>query len=152
MGKFTCTKVCQDSDIPSRIIKKNADIFTDFFHSSFSYWIFFQSEFPFIFNLASVIPVFEKGDSNSKENYRPVNICSYISKIIERCMFCQISSFMDSHLAKQQRGFRKGYSTQYCLLVMLEEWKNTVNKGKLFGGLLTLNSIRHSTVFPTNCW
>ena len=52
-------------------------------------------------------------------------------------MFCQNSSFTDSCLAKQQCGFRKGYNTQYCLLVMLEKWKNAVDKGKCFGALLT---------------
>ena len=52
-------------------------------------------------------------------------------------MFCQISSFMDSYLAKQQFGFRNGYSSQYCLLVMLDKWKNAVDKGKQFGALLT---------------
>ena len=52
-------------------------------------------------------------------------------------MFRQISSFMDSYLSKQQCGFRKGYRPQYCLLVMLEKWKNAVDKGKCFGALLT---------------
>ena len=31
----------------------------------------------------------------------------------------------------------KGYSTQYCLLNLLEKWKNPVGKGKSFGALLT---------------
>ena len=52
-------------------------------------------------------------------------------------MFRQISSFMDSYLSKQQCRFRKGYSPQYCLLMILEKWKNAVDKGKCFGTLLT---------------
>ena len=52
-------------------------------------------------------------------------------------MFRQISSSMDSYLSKQQCGFRKRYSTQYFLLVTLENWKNAVDKGKCFGVLLT---------------
>ena len=52
-------------------------------------------------------------------------------------MFCQISSSMDSYLSKQQCRFRKGYSTQYCLLVMLRKRKNAVDKGKCVGALLT---------------
>ena len=123
------------SDISSRIIKKSADIFTDFLHSSFNNSIY-QSEFPSILKLANVIHVFKKGDRNPKENYRPVSILPNISKIFERCTFRQISSSMDSYLSKQQCGFRKGCSTQYCLLVMLEKWKNGVNKGKCFGALL----------------
>ena len=130
------SKACQDLDIPSRIITENADIFTVFLHSSFNNSIY-QSEFPSILKLANITPVFEKGDRNSKENYRPVNIPSNISEIFEQCMFCQISSFMDSYLSKQQCGFRNGYSTQYCLLVILEKWKNAADKGKFFGALPT---------------
>ena len=52
-------------------------------------------------------------------------------------MFCQISSFADSYLSEQQCGFRKGYSPQYCLFVMLKKCKNTLDKGKCFGALLT---------------
>ena len=45
------SKACQDSDIPSRIIKENVAIFTDFLHCSFSNLIH-QSEFPSILKLA----------------------------------------------------------------------------------------------------
>ena len=79
----------------------------------------------------------KKGDRNSKENHRPVGILLNISKIFERCMFRQIYSFMNSYQSKQQYGFRKGYSPQYWLLVMLEKWKNAVDKGKCFGAFMT---------------
>ena len=64
------SKACQDSDIPSRNIKENADIFTDILHFSFNNSIY-QSEFPSILKLANIAPVFKNGDRNSKENYRP---------------------------------------------------------------------------------
>ena len=51
--------------------------------------------------------------------------------------FRQIPNFIDFYLSKQQCGFRKGYSPQYYLLVMLEKWKNSIDKGKCFGALLT---------------
>ena len=44
---------------------------------------------------------------------------------------------MDSYLSNQQCEFRKGYTPRYCLLVMLEKWKNAVDKGKCFGALQT---------------
>ena len=111
----------------------------------------YQSEFPSVLKQINITPVFKKCTRNSKENYRPVSILSNISKIFERCMFCQVSGFMNSYLAKQQCGFRKGYSTQlqsYCLLVLLEKRKNAVDKGKCFGALLTdlskaLNCLPH---------
>ena len=45
-------------------------------------------------------------------------------------MFHQISSFLDYYLVKQQCGFRKGCSAQYCLLVMLERKKKSSRQGK----------------------
>ena len=43
---------------------------------------------------------------------------------------------MDQFWSKYQCGFRKCYSTQYCLLAMLEKWKSAVDKGKSFVSLL----------------
>ena len=74
------SKACQDSDIPWRIIQKNADIFTDILHSSFNN-LTYQFKFPSILQLANITPVFKKDDRNSKENYRPVSILLNISKI-----------------------------------------------------------------------
>ena len=71
-----------------------------------------------------------------KENFRPVSILPTLLKVFEKCMFVQMSTFFDNILSNQQRGFRKGYSTQHCLLVMLETWKRSVDKGKVFGALL----------------
>ena len=44
---------------------------------------------------------------------------------------------MDQFLSKYKCDFRKGYSTQYRLLDMLEKWKSAAGKGKSFGALLT---------------
>ena len=130
------TKVSQDTDIPTKIIKDNADIFSDFLLSGFNNSI---TTFIFPSNLIQAIltPVFKKGDENSKESYRPVSILPNISKIFERFLFKQISNFMEPFFSKQQYGLRKGYSTQYCRLSMLEKWKSAVDKGKYFGSLLT---------------
>ena len=51
-------------------------------------------------------------------------------------MFAQMVSFFDNFLSKQKCGFRKGYSTQQCLLVLLEKWKRAFDSGQLFGALL----------------
>ena len=45
--------------------------------------------------------------------------------------------FFDNFLSKQQCGFPKGYSTQQCLLTLLEKWKQTADSGQMFGALLT---------------
>ena len=52
-------------------------------------------------------------------------------------MFKQMSEYFESFLWKCQRGFRKGYSVQHCLLSMLEKWKSAIVNKKMFGALLT---------------
>ena len=61
----------------------------------------------------------------------------FLSKLYERSMFKQISEFFEIIFSKSQCGFRKGHSTQQCLLAMLEKWKRSVDSGKAFGALLT---------------
>ena len=48
-----------------------------------------------------------------------------------------MSSFLDKFLSKQQCDFRKGYSTQQCFLTSLENWIRVVDRGQMFGALLT---------------
>ena len=48
-----------------------------------------------------------------------------------------MSHFFESTLSNQQCGFRKGLSSQQCLLVLLEKWKRSADRGKAFGVLLT---------------
>ena len=40
-------------------------------------------------------------------------------------------------LSKWQCGFRKGFSTQHCLLVMTEKWRKCLDKGGISGAILT---------------
>ena len=131
------TKTCQDTDIPTKILKENADIFSDFLFAYYNASVLNNSKFPSILTLADIIPVFKKGDKEYKNNYRPVSILPNMPKIFERIIFRQISNYMESFLSKYQCRFRKGFSTQHCLLFMLEKWKCAVDNGKVFGILLT---------------
>ena len=130
------TKACQDTDIPTKILKENADIFSDFLFAYYNASVVKSSKFPSILALADARPAFKKGDKECKNNYRPVSILSNMSKMFERIIFRQISNYMESLLSKYQCGFRKGYSTQHCPLFMLEKWKRAVDNGKVFGVLL----------------
>ena len=114
------SKGSQDTDIFSKIIKENADIFASFLQSSFNTSVT-NSEFPSVLKQANITPVFKKGERYSKDNYRPVSILPNVSKIFEQCIFRQINEYMDVFLSKHQCGFRKGCSAQHCLLAMLEK-------------------------------
>ena len=66
-----------------------------------------------------------------------MSILPTISKIFERNMYDQISLYINKYLSPYLCGFRKGYSTQHCLTVMLERWKKALDNGKIAGALLT---------------
>ena len=134
--KLSPRKSAQSTDIPIRVLKENADIFADYICGFFNESIK-KSTFPSILKNANITPVFKKEYRGSKENYRPVSILPVISKIFEKLLCKQITIFIDPLLSKYQCGFRKGFSAQHCLLAMLEKWKNAVDKGKVFGALLT---------------
>ena len=82
-------KASQNSDIPTKIIKENSDIFEkvlcSFINDSIK-----SFTFPSCLKEADVTPVHKKGKKDKKENYRPVSILPVLSKIFERIMFIQI--------------------------------------------------------------
>ena len=49
----------------------------------------------------------------------------------------QLSTYFEKSFSKFQCGFRKGFSTQHCFLLMIENWKHAVDNGEVFGALLT---------------
>ena len=130
------SKACQDTDVPTKIIKNNSDIFGDFIYQNFNEAID-TDIFPNVLKNANVSPVFKKGSRTCETNYRPVSILSNISKIYERCMYKQMSIFFDEILSQYQCGLRKGFSSHHCLAPMLEKWHESIDNGSCFEGLLT---------------
>ena len=130
------SKTSQKTDISTRSIKENIDIFAEFLCTSIN-GVIKSASSPCYLKLADVTPLSKKMRKDMKENFRPVTILLTLSKIFEKCMFAQISTFFDNIFSNQQCGFRKGCSAQRCLLVMLETWKWSIYKGKVFGTLLT---------------
>ena len=130
------SKTIQESDIPVKIIKANENFFAEaicfYFNKSLE-----NGKFPNCLKLANITSVFKPGARTSKNNYRPISILPVFSKIFERLLSRQLSEFFDNILSKFQCGFRKGYGTQHCLLLMLEIWKEATDNNKAFGALLT---------------
>ena len=130
------SKAAQDSDIPTKVIKDNIDIFTPILLEEFNKSLRLR-KFPSSMKLANITPVFKKDDRTDKSNYRPISILPNLSKIFEKCIYNQLSVFFDKVLSKYQCGFRKGFSAQHCLIKLLEQWKKSIDQGLIFGVLLT---------------
>ena len=122
------------NNIPTRILVENSDIISPFitniYNDSKS-----KSEFPPTLKLADITPAHKKSDRTIDDNYRPVSILPPISKIFERNMYDPMYSYVDKYLSPFLFGFRKGYSTEYCLIVMLEKWKKGYGPRQICRGL-----------------
>ena len=130
------SKTCQESDLPTKIIKANSDIFTEVIHKELNRGLQ-VSNFPCTMKLANVTPVYKKGNQSEKGNYRPVSILPNISKVFERCIYKQMSQFLEGIISKRQYGFRKEHSLQHALISLLEKWRYNVDQGRMFAVLLT---------------
>ena len=82
-----------------------------------------KNGFPNELKAADITPIFKKEDSLNKENYRPVSVLPAMSKIFESVLFDQFTKFSNKFLSPLLCGFRKGYSTQYALVNLLQKWK-----------------------------
>ena len=123
------------NNIPAKILVQSCDIcsthLTDIFNSSMINRIF-----PSALKMADISPVHKKDERTNKENNRPVSILPSVFKIFERIIYCQIDNYINKHLSDHLYGYRKGYSTQYCLIFMLEKWKKELDKSNAAGALL----------------
>ena len=96
----------------------------------------FDAAFPSELKNADVIPVLKKNDRNNVGGYCPVSILHNLSKIYERCLYDQMHKYFNHIFSKWQCGFRKGFSTQHCSLVMTEKWQKCLDKGGVSGVIL----------------
>ena len=129
-------KAVQDTDIPVKILKENAEFFAEYIYLQFSEAIK-SPKFPDFFKFANIAPAFKQGSRNQKDNYRPISILPLISKIFEKLICSQLSNHFDNILSKFQCGFKRGYGPQHCLLLMIDKWKKAVDNNKIFGAVLT---------------
>ena len=104
-----------------------------------------SGEFPDILKCADITPVFKKGDTTDKTNYRPISTLLNFSKVFEKMIYAQINSFMEPKLSKYIAGFRARHNTQHALLKML-------NKGNKVGAIIMdlskeIDTLNHNLLF-----
>ena len=73
-----------------------------------------------------VTPLHKKGKKDVAQNSRLVNILSTLSKIYERSIFKQMSSFLEDKFPKHQCRLSKDFSMQKFILTFWKKWKNAV--------------------------
>ena len=62
-----------------------------------------------------------------------------ISKIFKRVLFDQLTKFSNKFLSPLLCSFRKGYSTQYALVNLLQNWKKSLDEPDRIVGTLLMD-------------
>lgn len=122
-------------DLPTKILKEEITLLypfiTDCFNASIN-----EGSFPNEMKLSDITCIFKKDDNTNKTNYRPISILSALSKVFERLIADQLNDFMKDKLSKYLTGFRKGFSCEDSLLRLLENWRQSLDKGDIVGTIL----------------
>ena len=121
--------------IPIKLLMDTCDISSSYITTIYNNSIT-NPCYPSPLKWGDITPVHKKDDRSLKSNYRPISILPSVSKIFERIIHDHILIFVEQYLSPYLCGFRKGYSTQYCLIIVLERWKKALDNRKIAGALL----------------
>jgi len=135
-SKIDGSKSCGPNSIPSNLLKEHAKAFfspvKEMINSSFS-----EGTFPSILKIAQVCTVFQKGELDLRENYRPISLLSNFSKLFERAMHSRVYNFRESSglIFDFQFGFRKKHSTSHAILSILDEIRQNLDNNTFSCGV-----------------
>jgi len=95
-------------------------------------------EFPSLWKHGIITPVFKSGDKDEVNNYRPITILPILSKVLEKIVADQLTTFLETHdlLSITQHGFRSKLSTETALLQITNNIYENIDNNRI--NLLTL--------------
>ena len=115
-----------------------------------------MGSFPESCKIVKLKPLFKKGSKTNPSNYRPISLLPLISKIIEKLIHEQTSSFLSNNeiLYNYQSGFRKNHSTDSCLTFLPDKILKGFDKDLMTGMILidlekAFDTIDHDILLKT---
>ena len=103
--------------------------------------------------LAKVLPIYKSENEQLVQNYRPISVLPYFSKIYERVIYNHIIDYIDDNntLYDKQFGFRKGHSTSHAIITLVEKVAKALDTGKMVVGVYldirkAFDCVRHHTL------
>ena len=92
--------------------------------------------------------------NSNADNYHPISLFSNISKIFEKIVHKQLTTFLNKNaiLYKKQFGFRKNHSTTHALLEITEKIKQACDAGQFACGVFldlqkAFDTVNHTILF-----
>ena len=77
-----------------------------------------QGDFPEELKLAKVIPIYKADNEQHIQNYRPISVLPFFSKIFEKIIYNKLLEFNNANniLYEKQFGFRQGHATSHAIM------------------------------------
>ena len=99
-----------------------------------------KSQFPSQCKIAKVTPLFKKGSKTDPKNYRLISLLPILSKVIEKVVYEQTQKYLDisNVIFRYQSGFRKNFSTDWCLSYLSNKILNGFDSG-LYTGMILID-------------
>ena len=130
-------KASVENDIPAKILIGSHDVVSRYLSDIYNRSKHL-SNYPGPLKLGTVTPINKKSTKTLlKKDYRPITLIPIISKLFEKDMYDQISSYMDKYFSPYLFGYRKNHSTEQCLTIMIEFWKKALDSKNIAGAVLT---------------
>jgi Reverse transcriptase (RNA-dependent DNA polymerase)/Endonuclease-reverse transcriptase len=127
-------KNCELDPAPTWLVKKFAYELSPFITALFN-TSFRDGLFPSTQKCAMITPVLKKPtlDASDASNYRPISNLTFLSKLLERCAYDQINSYLQRYnlLPEQQSAYRRCHSTETAMLKVLGDAYVAADAGQL---------------------
>ena len=83
-----------------------------------------------------IVNIFQKGDQQDCNNYRPISLLWNIGKVIEKLILKRLLKFLNNnyYLFNYQFGFRNHHSTNHGLISITEKIWIAIDNGKIACG------------------
>ena len=123
-------------EMPASIFKQCLDTYID----PLTYLINLsinQGIFPDELKIAKVLPIYKSDDKHRIQNYRPISVLPFFSKIFEKIILNHLENFIESNniLYDNQFGFRKNHSTTHAIITLVEKVSKALDTGKIVVGV-----------------
>lgn len=126
-------KSCSIYSVPIFIYKHLNKLLSPVIRSLFNESVA-QGVFPRCLKVGRVIPLFKVGNKFHFNNYRPITVLCFLSKVFEKCMYNKMISFIDKNdiIVRNQYGFRRGMSTSDALVEFMKNVYKSLNDKEYF--------------------
>ena len=93
--------------------------------------------FPDKLKIARVTPIFKSGDKTNLNNYRPISVLPFFSKIFEKAMYNRLMEYIEENnlINEKQYGFRQRRSTYMALIDLIDSITEHIENKKFCMGV-----------------